>query len=118
MVNATTSTPIFRLQGKKFIIEAGYEFNDISLPQGDFITRLVTLNTQYAFSSNLYWVSLAQYDNISEVLGINTRLQWIPEAGQEAFIVLNYNLEDIDKDNEFQSMSTDLSVKFRYTFRF
>lgn len=107
-----------RLQGKKFIIEAGYEFNDISLPQGDFITRLVTLNTQYAFSSNLYWVSLAQYDNISEVLGINTRLQWIPEAGQEAFIVLNYNLEDIDKDNEFQSMSTDLSVKFRYTFRF
>ncbi|MFT5320273.1 MAG: hypothetical protein ACI934_000406 [Pseudohongiellaceae bacterium] len=107
-----------RLQGKKFIIEAGYEFNDISLPQGDFITRLVTLNTQYAFSSNLYWVSLAQYDNISEVLGINTRLQWIPEAGQEAFIVLNYNLEDFDKDNEFQSMSTDLSVKFRYTFRF
>lgn len=107
-----------RLQGKNFIIEAGYEFNDISLPQGDFITRLVTLNTQYAFSSNLYWVSLAQYDNISEVLGINTRLQWIPEAGQEAFIVLNYNLEDFDKDNEFQSMSTDLSVKFRYTFRF
>ncbi|MDA9909766.1 carbohydrate binding family 9 domain-containing protein [Gammaproteobacteria bacterium] len=107
-----------RIQGKKFIVTGSYEWNDITLPQGDFMTRLVSLNTQYAFTPNFYWVTLAQYDNISEVLGINTRLQWIPEAGQEAFIVLNYNLEDIDKDNEFQSMSTDLSVKFRYTFRF
>jgi len=107
-----------RWQGRKFIIQGSYEVNDISLPQGDFMTRLVTLNTQYAFTSNLYWVSLLQYDNVSEVLGINTRLQWIPEAGQEAFIVLNYNMEDADKDNDFTSLTRDISIKFRYTFRF
>ena len=107
-----------RWQGRKFIIQGGYEINDISLPQGDFMTRLVTLNTQYAFTSNLYWVSLLQYDNVSEVLGINTRIQWIPEAGQEAFIVLNYNMEDADKDNDFSSLTRDISIKFRYTFRF
>ena len=107
-----------RWQAKKFIIESGYEFNDITTPQGDFITRLITLNTQYAFTSNLYWVSLVQYDNVSEVLGLNTRLQWIPKAGQEGFIVLNYNMEDTDKDNNFHSMTRDLSIKFKYTFRY
>jgi len=107
-----------RWQGRKFIIEGSYQINDIQLPQGDFMIRLISLNTQYAFTPNLYWVTLAQYDNISEVLGINTRLQWIPKAGQEGFIVLNYNMEDIDKDNDFRSLTRDLSVKFRYTFRF
>lgn len=107
-----------RFQGRKYIVEAGYEWNDITLPQGDFMTRLVTLNAQYAFNSNLYWVSLVQYDNVSEILGVNTRLQWIPKAGQEGFIVLNYNMEDADKDNDFQALTTDLSVKFTYTFRF
>ena len=107
-----------RWQGRKFIIEGSYQINDIQLPQGDFMIRLISLNTQYAFTPNLYWVTLAQYDNISEVLGINTRLQWIPKAGQEGFIVLNYNMEDVDKDNDFRSLTRDLSVKFRYTFRF
>jgi hypothetical protein len=107
-----------RWQGRKFIIEGSYEINDITLPQGDFMTRLISLNTQYAFTSNLYWVSLFQYDNVSEILGINTRLQWIPKAGQEGFIVINYNMEDTDKDNDFHSLTRDLSIKFRYTFRY
>jgi hypothetical protein len=51
-------------------------------------------------------------------MGINTRLHWIPKAGQEGFIVLNHNLQDFDKDNSFSSASSDLSVKFKYTFRF
>jgi len=107
-----------RWQAKKFIMQASYEWNDITLPQGDFMTRLITLNTTYAFTSNLYWVNLVQYDNVSEILGINTRLQWIPRAGQEGFIVLNYNMEDTDKDNEFVALTSDLSIKFRYTIRF
>ena len=49
---------------------------------------------------------------------MNSRLQWIPKAGQEGFIVLNHNLQDFDKDNAFHSALSDLSVKFSYTFRF
>jgi len=107
-----------RWQNRKFIVEGGYEWNNISLPGGDFITRLITLNSEYAFNSTLYWVTLVQYDNVSEIIGVNTRLQWIPKAGQEGFIVLNYNMEDRDKDNDFSSLSRDLSLKFTYTFRF
>jgi len=105
-------------QSRNFVMSMSYDWNDIELPQGDFITRLTSLSTQVAFSSTLYWVSLVQYDNLSEEVGVNTRLQWVPQAGQEGFIVLNYNLQDKDKDNSFHSANSDLSVKFKYTFRF
>jgi hypothetical protein len=105
-------------QSRYFILSMGYDWNDIELPQGDFTTRLVNVSSQIAFSPNLYWISLVQYDNISEEIGINTRLQWIPRAGQEGFIVLNYGLQDFDRDNSFETLSSNLSLKFRYTFRF
>ena len=105
-------------QSSYFILSASYDWNDIQLPQGNFTTRLTSVNSQVAFSRELYWITLAQYDNISEEIGINTRLQWIPRAGQEGFIVLNYGLEDQDRDNSFRAASSDLSLKFRYTFRF
>jgi hypothetical protein len=105
-------------QSRNFVMSMSYDWNDITLPQGDFITRLTSLSTQVAFSSTLYWVSLVQYDNLSEEVGVNTRLQWVPRAGQEGFIVLNYNLQDKDKDNSFESAASDLSVKFKYTLRF
>lgn len=105
-------------QSRNFVMSMSYDWNDITLPQGHFITRLTSLSTQVAFSSTLYWVSLVQYDNLSEEVGINTRIQWIPRAGQEGFIVLNYNLQDKDKNNTFEAATSDLAVKFKYTFRF
>jgi len=95
-----------------------YVYNDIELPQGDFVVRLVTLNADIVFSSTLSWVNLIQYDNVSETMGINSRLHWIPQAGREAFIVLNHTLEDLDRDNSFRSDHADLTLKFSYTFRF
>ena len=92
--------------------------NRIELPDGDFTLRLYGLNVQYAFSSTLSWSNLIQYDNVSENVGFNSRLHWIPRAGQQAFLVLNRGLSDADKDNHFESTFTDLSLKFNYTFRF
>jgi hypothetical protein len=101
-----------------FAIGSSYDWNDIDLPQGDFITRLSRLTMDVNFSSTLYWVSLVQYDNVSEVIGVNTRLNWIPKAGQEGLIVLNHSLQDRDKDDVFRSDLLDVSVKLSYTFRF
>lgn len=105
-------------QSRYFTMTVRQDWNNVQLPQGDFITRLTSLNSQIAFSSTLYWINLVQYDNLSEEIGVNTRLQWIPKAGQEAFIVLNHNVQDRDRDNRFNTAFSDLSVKFRYTFRF
>ena len=103
---------------RNFRARIGYDFNDVELPQGDFVVRLVTLQADIVFSSTLSWVNLIQYDNVSETAGINSRLHWIPEAGREAFIVLNHGLEDFDRDNSFNSLQADLTLKFNYTFRF
>jgi len=95
-----------------------YTFNDITLPEGDFITRLVGVQTDVAFSSKMSWVTRIQYDNVSERMGVNMRLHWIPEAGREAFLVLNHNLEDFDLDNRFHSEVSEAALKMSYTFRF
>jgi hypothetical protein len=95
-----------------------YEFNDVTLPQGDFVVRLARLTLEAAFSSTLSWVNLIQYDNVSETIGINSRLHWIPQAGREGFVVINHNLDDLDRDNSFHSSFAELTVKFGYTFRF
>jgi hypothetical protein len=95
-----------------------YEWNDIRLPGGDFITRVVGFRADVAFSSKLSWVTRIQYDNVSEVMGINMRLHWIPEPGREAFLVLNHDLEDRDLDNRFHSAIAEAALKYSYTFRF
>jgi hypothetical protein len=105
-------------QSKYLSVSASYDWNDISLPGGDFITRLTSLTTEVNFSPTLYWVNLIQYDNVSEVIGLNARLVWIPTAGQEALIVFNHSLQDRDKDNSFNSQLSDINIKLSYTFRF
>jgi hypothetical protein len=99
----------------------GYDFNDIELPQGSFVTRLVSFRTDVAFSSKLSWVTRIQYDNVSERMGINLRLHWIPEAGREGFLVLNHNLLrdfGVERDDRFHSEVADTVIKYSYTFRF
>jgi hypothetical protein len=105
-------------QSKYFTVSASYDWNDINLPQGDFITRLTSLTTEVNFSPTLYWINLLQYDNVSEELGLNARLVWIPTAGQEGLLVFNHSLQDRDKDNSFNSELSDINIKLSYTFRF
>ena len=101
-----------------FQLTLDYDFNDVELPGGNFMTRLVNFRADVIFSATMSWSTLVQYDNVTESLGVNTRFHWIPEAGREAFIVLNHNLQDADLNNRFESDFADLAIKFNYTFRF
>jgi len=101
-----------------FRLQLDYDINDVELPNGNFITRLTQFRTDVIFSATMSWSTLVQYDNVTETMGVNTRLHWIPEAGREAFIVLNHSLQDVDLNNRFESTLADLAVKLNYTFRF
>lgn len=112
----------WRPSGRLFA-SVSYELNDIEVIDGGgdrraFQTRLASYRTEVAFSSTLSWVTLIQYDNITETIGINSRVHWIPQAGREAFLVLNHNLQDIDGDNRFHTAFSEAAMKFSYTFRF
>jgi hypothetical protein len=102
----------------RFSANISYDYADIELPQGSFETRLVRMGFDFAFSSTLSLVNLIQYDNVSEMAGINMRLHWIPEAGRELYFVINHNAEDFDRDNKFHSTFSDTTAKVNYTFRF
>jgi hypothetical protein len=104
----------------RFRTGVGFNIQEIDLPvdNGRFTTRIVNTNIDIVFSSRLSWTNLIQYDNVSEIVGLNLRLNWIPEAGRELFFVINHNLQDLDEDNRFHSLASDVVAKASYTFRF
>jgi hypothetical protein len=102
----------------RFALNLAYQVNEIEVPEGAFTTRLTQLTTEVVFSSTLSWVNLIQWDNGSDVLGINSRLHWIPQAGRNFYFVLNHSLQDLDENGTFHSLGADLTAKASYTFRF
>jgi hypothetical protein len=122
----TTRTQIGWRPSKHFQMSATFAVSEVDLPQGDFTTRLASAAVETVFSNTLSWVNLIQYDNISESVGLNSRLHWIPQAGRNVFLVLNHNYQrcvvsvgdDCMGDTSFHSARTDLTLKANYTFRF
>jgi hypothetical protein len=68
--------------------------------------------------SQLSWSNLLQHDNESEVVGLNSRLQWIPQAGRELFFVVNHAMEDVDRDDRFRWQRQEAVPKVGYRLRF
>jgi len=99
-------------------VTLGGEYNDVDLPQGDFITRLATLAFDIAFNTAWSWENFVQYDNVSDTVGLNSILRWIPRAGQETVFVVNTQQEDVDRDGRFRSYTSDVTLKLSYTFRY
>ena len=115
---ATVSASVEWIPVPRFRASISYDYNDVQLPQGDFVARLARTGIDYIMSSKLSWVNLIQYDNATQTTGINSRLHWVPEAGRELFIVLNHNLEDFDGDGVNHSDTADFTIKYRHTFRY
>lgn len=103
---------------KHLKMTAGYRIDWVELPHGDFETSLATLRADIAFTPRWYWENFVQYDDVSDNLGINSIMRWIPRAGREFVLVFNRDFIDIDETRTFVSQSYDLTAKFSYTFRF
>ena len=114
-----STQPNFRWRpSEHFSLRLSYQVNDIDVPAGAFTTRLTQLTTEVVFSSTLSWVNLIQWDNGSDIIGINSRLHWVPQAGRDFYLVLNHDLEDLDENGTFHSTRGDLTAKVSYTIRF
>lgn len=98
-----------------WLFEVDYVLNDVSLPQGDFRTHLVRARVNYQFTPNLAWITVAQWDNVTDTAGINSRIHWIIEDGRDLFIVFNQGLDT--RDGVTATRSEPL-IKFEWTFRF
>ena len=102
----------------RLFMELEYEYNDVELPAGDFVTRLIQLRTNYAFNVRWSWVSLIQYDNESSEVGINSRLRWNPRAGQDFYLVINHGFQAERAFRGLTSTENQVALKYTHTFRF
>ena len=94
-----------------------YEYNEIDLPEGKFDTQLLRLRTDIAFTPEWAWITTLQYDNQSELLGVNSRLQWIPRPTSEFYIIYNGGWIE-NEENEFDQLGQSATMKIGHTFRF
>ncbi len=77
--------------GPYLTLGTGVTRNDISLPvqNGDFSTTLFTLNVLGAISRSLFANALVQYDDVSNVIQANVRINWIHTPGSDLFLVFD-----------------------------
>ncbi len=99
-------------------LSAENDFGD--LPQGTFTQRLYQLRVVYAFTPDLILSSYAQYDSESRDVGLNTRLRWTLQPGNDLYLVWSRTLHrplDPDGWDLLRTRDDHLALKLRWTFR-
>jgi hypothetical protein len=85
------------------------------LPAGDFTQTLVGTRLRVNLSSDLSISSYAQYDTVSESVGVNSRLRWTFRSVGDLFVVYNHNVQSLLERWQFES--NQLLVKLQYALR-
>jgi hypothetical protein len=111
-----TSTGVEWRPSPHVFLSLEYDQNDVRLDEGDFTTRLARGRVNFIFTPDLSWNTFLQYDNVSDLFSINSRIRWIVEPGNEIFLVLNhaYHVDGAD----LRTLRSELTSKIVWTFRF
>jgi hypothetical protein len=89
------------------------------LPQGNFVARIFTSQVSYSPSPLLSFSNIIQFDNRSRNLGLQSRVRWTVQPGNDLFFVFGQGwIQDPDRDHDLRRQDTKLATKFQYTFRF
>ena len=89
-----------------------------SLPQGSFIARIYSSRVDYAASPFLSVSSLIQFDNLSGNLGLQSRVRWTIEPGNDVFFIFGQGwVQDLERGYDFRRQDSRLAMKFQYTIR-
>ena len=77
--------------GPYLTLSGDYTRNDISLPvdNGDFTTNLFSMSVLAAVSRSLFANALIQYDDVSNEIQANVRVNWIHTPGSDLFVVFD-----------------------------
>ena len=95
-----------------------FDYRDYDLPGGSAITRQLSLTNEIAFNTKWSLITLAQYDNVSDDIGINARFRYNVEAGRDLWFVLDHNMVMDPIEDRFVSTRSAAVFKIRYTFRY
>ena len=101
-----------------FAISLAGDWNDIDLPEGDFITRVYRGEIDINFAPGMSWSNLVQYDNASDSLGLNSRFRWNYKPGANLWVVLNHDWAEREEGGRLHAARRAFSMKLEYTLRF
>jgi hypothetical protein len=102
-------------------LTANYQYNQVTLPQGDFDTNLLRLSWAWNLSPWTAITGNVQYDDLSKVVGFYARMRWIVQPGNDVFLVWSNNWLYDDgplTDSRFTRLSSGGALKLNYTLRF
>ena len=94
------------------------EWNSVTLPEGDFSTRLYRVVGETQFSPFMALVNNVQYDTQSAVLGWQSRLRWIITPGNDLYVVYTHNWLEQPLLDRFATLDKRFASKVFYTYRF
>ncbi len=86
--------------------------NDVSLPQGDFVTNLGTVRVAYNFTPRINIQGLVQYNDLTKRWSSNVRLNWQQTAATGLYVVYN----DTEAFGSVGPVNRALIVKYSYLF--
>jgi hypothetical protein len=90
----------------------------VTLPEGSFQTDILRVKADYNVTPNVSWANLAQYDNESRIVGLQSRFRWILQPGNDLFLTINRGWRRTLDDRRLEPVFDRASAKLQYTVRF
>jgi hypothetical protein len=92
------------------------ELDDVSLPDGGFDVVLTSARVNVSFNANLSWNTLIQHDNVSDIVGVYSRIRWTVRPGSDVYLVFKHGFDT--EDVRFSKTTNEVAAKLGWTFRF
>ncbi len=106
--------------GETFNAQLRWDWNNIKLPGGDFITNLGSLRVSYSFSTRLFFQALLQYNDRADLWSSNVRFGLLSDANTGLFIVYNdiQGLGSLDPHLAIEESVFGRSLTLKYSYLF
>ena len=75
--------------GGTFNVQLAWDYNDIDLPGGSFVTNLGRFRANYSFTPRMFVQALVQYNDRADLWSSNIRFALLSDANTGLYVVYN-----------------------------
>ena len=99
--------------GDSLTASVSWDYNDIRLPvtRGDFKVNVGRMRLSYSFTPKVLLQALVQYDDRSDLVGLNLRFSWLQTANSGLYIVYN----EVDDDMMIGAIEKSREIAIKYS---
>ncbi|MCL5245538.1 hypothetical protein M4I21_06950 [Cellulophaga sp. 20_2_10] len=100
-------------------LSSGYTHSKVTAENSGFNTNLFQLDLGLDFTPDISFSSNIQFDDVSDILGSNTRFRWIITPGTDIYCVYNHNwLNNSTLNRRLFTIQQGAIMKIIYNYRF